>query len=503
MVIRPSFLAAIGLALLAPPAFATWSIVACNRDTGEVGVGSATCLNNFNLESRAGVIVVGRGAAQVQSRIDTTAQNRQIIFNGLQSDLTAPEILAIIQNTVSGFEAHQYGIADIQGHAATYSGALTAPWTGGVGGQAGSISYAIQGNVLTCASVVLAAEQALIDTPGDLGQKLMAAMQAARSYGGDGRCSCSSQNPPGCGCPRHFTVSAHVGYVVIARIGDTDGVCNAQAGCVNGSYYMNINITGPSTDDDPVASIQRQFDTFRAGWAGHADAIRSQKSVVRSPILADGQSEASIEIALVDIDGSPIATGGAVVSVSHDESSARVTTIGTPTDRGNGTYSVPIQAGFDTGTDVFRVVVEDGHGPVTLYPFPTLAVVSPLSRRPDSISSQRGNPVHLLLKGDAASAGRSYVVLGTASGTIPGTRIRGVPVPINPDSFTLFLIDRLRTPVFRGGAGFLDEHAEADATFNPRRNELFPYVGGQLEFVWITRGPVDYASNAVSVQVTP
>ena len=70
-----------------------------------------------------------------------------------------------------------------------------------VTGEVGDLSYAIQGNVLVGWLPVLDAETALLNTPGDLATKVMAAMQAARFAGGDGRCSCSNNNPTGCGEP--------------------------------------------------------------------------------------------------------------------------------------------------------------------------------------------------------------------------------------------------------------------------------------------------------------
>src|SRR5262245_13141823 len=231
-------LAALLSPLLCARASASWSIVVANSATGEVGVASATCLAGFNLQFAAGVIVVGRGAAQSQAFVDPGIA-RTTMFTSMQLGIPAQPILTYLQ-TLSAADPvmRQWGIATLGAPAATFTGGAAELWAGGVTGQAGPISYAIQGNILTCAAVVDAAEQALITTPGDLGQKMMAAMQAAKAFGGDGRCSCSPTNPTSCGCPPPPTVppwkSAHVGYLTIARIGDTDGTCSAATGCVNG-----------------------------------------------------------------------------------------------------------------------------------------------------------------------------------------------------------------------------------------------------------------------------
>ena len=69
----------------------------------------------------------------------------------------------------------------------------------------------------------------------------MAAMEAARAMGGDGRCSCSGSDPDGCGSPPpSFTKSAHTAFVVLARLGNTDGGCGQLDGCAAGNYYLSL-----------------------------------------------------------------------------------------------------------------------------------------------------------------------------------------------------------------------------------------------------------------------
>ena len=91
-------------------------------------------------------------------------------------------------------------------------------------GEQGSLVYAIQGNVLTGDPVVFEAERTLLSSTGDLGQRVMAAMETARAFGGDGRCSCSYGAPTNCGSPPpNFDKSAHVAFLIISRIGDEEG----------------------------------------------------------------------------------------------------------------------------------------------------------------------------------------------------------------------------------------------------------------------------------------
>jgi hypothetical protein len=366
---------------LSSPAHATWSIIIANTETGEVAIGSATCLKNFDLKKGAGVIVVGKGAAQAQASIDTSGLNRTTITNGLMQGLTAREILDLLMANDPNLQNHQYGIAELQGGMVTFTGSKTWAFTSGLSGKSGPLVYAIQGNVLTGEGVLIWAEQALIHTPGDVGQKLMAAMVMAKSYGGDGRCSCMEWDPDVCGCPPtkpnkkkdKYWKSAHVGYMVIARIGDTDGTFGPSTGFANGSYYMDLNVA-TTTPTDPVDVLESMFVDFRSSWDGHADHIQSEKTIHPSVIRANGNSSAELLIALVDINGHLIDHGGASVIVTHDANSAGATSIGPVVDHSDGTYTVRLAASFTTGTDIFRIVVDDRMGPVTLYPFPTLEV---------------------------------------------------------------------------------------------------------------------------------
>ena len=507
----PFWILAVGLlAILAAPAFGTWSIVVVNTETGEVGVGSATCLSNFDLKKGAGVIVVGKGAAQAQASVDTSGVNRTTIAMSLLDGMPADQVLYVLKKTDKKLHDHQYGIADLSGDAATFTGKQTMDFTGGITGICGPIHYAIQGNVLTGEPVVMAAQEALHTTEGDLGQKLMAAMHAAKFYGGDGRCSCMAWNPDGCGSPpskkkkkEKTWKSADVAYMVIARMGDQDGTFNANSGFACGDYYMDLNVT-VTKPEDPVDELQDLYDAFRTSWSGHADHILSQKIIHPASVPGDGQATAQLMISLIDIDDRAIPHGFAKISVTHDVTSAGLSSIGKIHDRHDGTYMVPLTPSIGSGTDVFRVTVDDGMGSVTLYPFPALEVEpAPLLGDRFNVSASRGQPLGFSLSGGSPRAGRCYVLWGTASGTKPGFTRNGIHVPLNHDLLTRSLLGWARTPVFAGGFGMLDGQGNAFAVLDARPGQLNPYAGQGLHFVWTTVGPLDFASNPLRIQVIP
>ncbi|MGP1272570.1 MAG: FG-GAP-like repeat-containing protein [Phycisphaerales bacterium] len=224
-------IATVAAVVFSGTAHATWSILLVDFSTGEVAVGSATCLTGFDLQANTPVLIPGVGAATAQSFVDLDGFNRTFIRDGLARGLTPGEVLAGLEVFDAGHETRQYGVVDTAGGLLTFSGLQAGAWAGGVTGTlpgagvtGGDIGYAIQGNVLTGEPVVLGALQAIRDEPGDLPAKLMAGMIAARSLGGDGRCSCPTLGPTGCGETVEDPLkSSDIAYMLVARDGDREG----------------------------------------------------------------------------------------------------------------------------------------------------------------------------------------------------------------------------------------------------------------------------------------
>ncbi len=352
---------------------ATWSIVIADSNTREVAVGTVTCLDAFDLLAIVPVVVVGKGAAAVQSAGDFNGIRRPIIFEQFTLGTDPEQILDMLAG-ISGHQQRQYGIADTQGRAVTFSGTANAQWAGGVIGWHGSMVYAIQGNILTGDCVVPAIEEAVLNTDGDVPARLMAGMEAARQAGGDGRCSCSQGNPTGCGCPpADFTKSGHIGGMVVARIGDADDpVCDA-GGCVDGDYFMRLNVAFQgASDPDPVFQLRDLFDAWRADHVGRPDAVGSVVTFDPPQIPPDGASITTMGITLLDFAGEAIIGSVDSIAVEHAPDSDGRSTIGALVDEGGGVYTITITAGGVPGLDRFRIIVDDGIRPVTLMPDPAL-----------------------------------------------------------------------------------------------------------------------------------
>ena len=350
------------LTLTASAAEATWSIVASDSLTQEVAIGSATCVTGIDLLADTPALVVGVGGGAVQSLVDGSGQRRVIIRDGLVAGLTSQQIIDQL-SLLAGSDLHQNGVTDTEGGAATFSGDATFAFSSGLTGTVGSISYAIQGNVLTGKPVLTMAEQALRNTAGDLPAKLMAAMQAARAMGGDGRCSCPA-TVTGCGSPPPvFTKSANVGYMLLARFGDPDSATCGAGGCADGDYFLSLNVAfQQSGDPDPVEQLQDLFDVWRLTLAGRPDAVQSTVT------YSSAGPATVMTLELRDWQGAPLGVGGASVNVAHATQSSGAHDIGPVVDQGDGTYTVQLTPNGGSGTDFFLITADDGAGPIVIPP---------------------------------------------------------------------------------------------------------------------------------------
>jgi hypothetical protein len=503
-----------GLAALVMPASATWSIVVVNRITGEVGIACATCLANFNLEQGVPVIVVGKGAAAAQSFLDITGNNRLFMFNALKNANADPQsILDSLAISDMGHQTRQYGILSLAGGGpVTFSGTGAGAAAIGVTGQVGDYVYAIQGNVLTSDEVIFAAEAAFVATDGDMGQRLMAAMQGARALGGDGRCSCSTNAPTSCGAPPPgFTKSAHSGFLIVARMGNRDGICNARRGCSTGIYHININIKGSdasTTSIDPVIEMQRRYDGIRRNRVGSPDGVNFDLQGVDS-IPADGLTQRFFTVHLADIDGTPLSGGGALVSVRHKDSSTAIASIGPVVDNADGSYTFSVTAGTSVGTDQLIINADDGVTRPDLYPYLSLRseAVPALHLGFDSLSAMGGDaslPLQFNLPNvnNDPHDGR-YVLMASLNGTSPGIHAGLGLLPLNQP--IVFL--QAGHPSRQRGDGIisaLDDLGRAAEDIDLSAGVLLNLIGRRIDFAALyTYGGGLQPTNSVGVQILP
>ncbi len=244
-------------------AFATWSIVAADRNTGRIVIASATCLaleEPRSLKGVQAVIVPGIGVAACQAAIDNTGKNQTFVFEELKKGTDPKEIIRQLHSD-SIVESRQYGIVDLTGRAAGFSGANNLKSSldrqGEVPGT--GIFYSIQGNILRGDNVVLEAVKAFVETMGALTDRVMAALEAGDRLGGDSRCSCETAPRASASCNGK---TSHVAYILMAEKMDTIGTSYND-----GKYAMYLTVTQgtirPEEDANPVKTLRLRYDVWR------------------------------------------------------------------------------------------------------------------------------------------------------------------------------------------------------------------------------------------------
>jgi uncharacterized Ntn-hydrolase superfamily protein len=177
---RAAFTLMLGLlSVLAPPASATFSIVAYDSVTQELGV--AVQSRAFSVGMAVPWVEAGAGGIATQAATNESFGPQGLAL--LRGGKGAPDVLRALVESDSGSAHRQLGVVDARGRSATFTGSRCSDWAGGVTGP----GYSIQGNILAGQAVVTGMERAFLDTKGELAERLLAALVAGQAAGGDKR----------------------------------------------------------------------------------------------------------------------------------------------------------------------------------------------------------------------------------------------------------------------------------------------------------------------------
>lgn len=163
------------------PIIATFSIVARDPKTGELGIGVQSkflAVGSAVPWARADV-----GAVATQAWANVSYGPRGLAL--LEEGLTASEAVERLIAEDEGREHRQLGIVDRHGNAAAYTGAQCMHWAGHHVGD----GYTCQGNILVSEETVSAMARAYEGSAHlpHLADRLVAALAAAQAAGGDSR----------------------------------------------------------------------------------------------------------------------------------------------------------------------------------------------------------------------------------------------------------------------------------------------------------------------------
>src|SRR5215475_7133242 len=155
----------------------TYSIVARDSQTGQLGV--AVESHWFSVGSVVPWAEAGVGAVATQSVVDPSYGPLGLAF--MRAGRPAPEVLGALLAADEGRDVRQVGMVDAQGRAATHTGKLCIPAAGGQSGE----QYSVQANLMDKPTVWPAMAKAFEAAKGDLAERLLVALEAAQSEGGD------------------------------------------------------------------------------------------------------------------------------------------------------------------------------------------------------------------------------------------------------------------------------------------------------------------------------
>mgnify|MGYP006151179197 CR=1 FL=1 len=220
--------------------WSTFSIVAVDPETGEVGSAGGSCIAGSIIISD---IHITQGVIHTQSYYHPTNQNNA--SNYMDQGYSPQEIIGyLVENDVANNPGvRQYGVVDLEnnGRSASFTGGACSDWKGHLNGD----TYAIQGNILLGPQILDQMEQNFLNTNGPLSHKLMAALQGAKIPGADTRCL-------------NEGISTLSSFIRVAKPDDTSN-----------NYFLDLNVNSviPYYTEtglwlEPIDSLQTMYDNW-------------------------------------------------------------------------------------------------------------------------------------------------------------------------------------------------------------------------------------------------
>ena len=222
----------------------TFSIVAVDSLTGEIGSAGATCGDTVVWPGTPGAYIIsdvlpGVGAIHTQARWDR--ENQLSARNRMLSGDSPDEIIDwLVKRDIGGTPSQrQYGIVDLRDgrpRSAGYTGVDCFDYKNHLLGP----NYAIQGNILLGQQILDSMKARFLRTEGSLADKLMAALQGANVVGADSRCSSDG-------------VSSLSAFLRVARSDDRAD-----------SLTLDINIGATPDGVEPIDQVQEAYNNWQA-----------------------------------------------------------------------------------------------------------------------------------------------------------------------------------------------------------------------------------------------
>jgi uncharacterized Ntn-hydrolase superfamily protein len=244
----------------------TFSIVAVDTITGEIGSAGASCIDDSQIEGGALIIsdvIPGRGSIHTQSYWNST--NQQNAHDRMVEGLSPQEIIDWLttHDAQNNPAVRQYGIVDFDtsgnARSAGFTGANCMDYKNHITGP----NYSIQGNILLGQQILDSIEAGFLNTEGSFAEKMMAALQGAKVIGADTRCTANGTS----------SLSA---FIRVARPADPIG-----------GFYCDLNVPSLPAGMEPIDSLQTLFDAWLETVVG-LDEKLSEAELLIYPNPASG-----------------------------------------------------------------------------------------------------------------------------------------------------------------------------------------------------------------------
>jgi len=242
-------IAAFALFFLVPDIHAqdTFSIVAIDSVTGEIGSAGASCVSSSTTYPHGAQIIsdVMPGIGVIHTQAAWLAANQQNAHNWMMLGLSPQQIIdSLVAHDAQGNPTtRQYGITDYNG-GHTRSAGFTGVNCSDYKNDTAHLNYSIQGNILLGQQIIDSIQSRFLNTTGTLGDRLMAALQGAKVIGADTRCAV------------HHT-SSESSFLRVAKMTDpTD------------SLYLDLWMAYPAGTlgifpVDPIDSLQTLYNLWK------------------------------------------------------------------------------------------------------------------------------------------------------------------------------------------------------------------------------------------------
>lgn len=257
----------IGFSILRASAQDTFSIVAVDSVTGEVGSAGASCVDlilffpNYATDF-LGDLIPGVGAINTQASYNVTNQanaRARMLAGETPQQIINWLVANDVQNTPNN---RQYGIASLVNgspQTAAHTGSACLNYKNHITGP----NYSIQGNILLGQAILDSIEARFLNAQGDLACKLMAALQGAKVPGADTRCA---NNGSG--------TSSLFAFLKVSQPTDPYG---------SPSFKVSVKTPG-GFGIEPIDSLQVLFDAQKSCTpSGIADDLNRQWRIYPNP----------------------------------------------------------------------------------------------------------------------------------------------------------------------------------------------------------------------------